>query len=387
MSRSAPKINAQPSRSAWSKGPPQSWSAPSRSESPPPSGTQPQPTRVPVKDGVSVLRNSVGAVNQGAPVTFGSIDDVSAPISPSPASTPQVKSEGVKSFGSLPNTHVNGEASRSTADPSPSSTSIPAAATPSKPKVDIRRFFQHSSSQPPTPSTPNDASSPARPSPLPSHASSNQSTQSPPTPSSYPFFTHYPYPQQQDTTSPSNGPPRSPAYSPNPNVLLLRHGERNPVAVIKGESLSGIEEVARQRFNCPPEAQLRFHAKIDDNDELVEVDAVVWPHMRQFITCLWIEAEGETSQHICNCSQSKAQSEPLIRIFVITWTGWTIGIKINLSATVGTLKAMIQSEQDIPPYQQRLRFRGDDMDDDETLESYNVVFFLAKIPVLTVTIR
>jgi len=33
---------------------------------------------------------------------------------------------------------------------------------------------------------------------------------------------------------------------------------------------------------------------------------------------------------------------------------------------------MIQSEQDIPPYQQRLRFCGNDLDDDETLESYNV---------------
>ena len=98
----------------------------------------------------------------------------------------------------------------------------------------------------------------------------------------------------------------------------------------------------------------------------------MWPHMRQSITCLWIEEEGETPRPICNCSQSKAPSEPLIRIFVITWTGWTIGIRINLSATVGTLKAMIQSEQDIPPYQQRLRFCGNDLDDDETLESYNV---------------
>jgi len=172
-------------------------------------------------------------------VTFGSIDDVSAPISSSPASAPQVKSEGVKSFGSL---HVNEEGSLSSRSAAGPSSSIPAlsipTATPSKPKVDIRRFFQHSSSQPPTPSTSNDASSPARPSPLPSHASSNQSTQSPLTPSSYPFFTHYPCPQQQQDTSPSNGPPRSPTYTPNPNVLLLRYGERTPVAVIKGESLS-----------------------------------------------------------------------------------------------------------------------------------------------------
>ncbi|KAF8351712.1 ubiquitin-related domain-containing protein [Amanita rubescens] len=161
------------------------------------------------------------------------------------------------------------------------------------------------------------------------------------------------------------------APQPNPNVLFLRHGEHIPVAVIKGESFSGIEEVARQRFNYLPEAQLRFHAKIDDN-ELVEVNAAVWPHMLKTITSLWIEAEGATHRPTCNCSHSKAQSEPLIRIFVITWIGWTIGIRINPGATVGTLKAMIQSKKRIPPDQQRLRFHKDDMDDDETLESYNV---------------
>jgi len=46
-------------------------------------------------------------------VTFGSIDDVSAPISSSPAAVPPTKSEGVKSFGSVPvaTGHVNGKPS------------------------------------------------------------------------------------------------------------------------------------------------------------------------------------------------------------------------------------------------------------------------------------
>ena len=98
----------------------------------------------------------------------------------------------------------------------------------------------------------------------------------------------------------------------------------------------------------------------------------MWPHMLKTITSLWIEAEGRAHRPTCNCSHSKAQSEPLIRIFIIAWIGWTIGIRIDPSATVGMLKAMIQSKRDIPPDQQRLRFRRDDMDDDETLESYNV---------------
>ena len=173
-------------------------------------------------------------------MTFGSIDDVSAPISSSPASAPQVKSEGVKSFGSLPNTHVNGKASlssRSAAGPSPSSSSIPAvsvpAATPSKPKMDMRKFFQNPPSQPSTSSTSNDTSSPAtRPSPLPSHPSSNQSTQPPLTPSSHPTFTPYPRPQQQNT-GPSNGPPRSPAY---PRQLANGNGPRSQPGPSTGPS-------------------------------------------------------------------------------------------------------------------------------------------------------
>ena len=132
-------------------------------------------------------------------VTFDLIDDVSAPISSSPASPLQVKSEGVKSFGSLPNTHDVGKgslSSRSAAGPSPSS--IPAvfvpAAAPSKPKMDIRKFFEYPSSQPSTSSTSNDTSSPAtRLSPFLSHASSKQSTQA-------------------RNTGPSNGLPRSPTY-------------------------------------------------------------------------------------------------------------------------------------------------------------------------------
>src|SRR6266581_4913656 len=67
-------------RSAWSKGPPQTATAPSRSQSPAPS-TPAQQTHsrrpsqlqgVHVKDGVTVPRNNVGVVKQGlSSKTFG----------------------------------------------------------------------------------------------------------------------------------------------------------------------------------------------------------------------------------------------------------------------------------------------------------------------------
>jgi translation initiation factor 4G len=92
-------------------------------------------------------------------VTFGSIDDVSAPISSSPAATPPTKSEGVKTFGSVPvaTGHVNGKQSISsrasvvppTASTSTAASSVLSAATPPvKPKIDIKKMFQSPSSAP-----------------------------------------------------------------------------------------------------------------------------------------------------------------------------------------------------------------------------------------------
>ncbi|KAK2463110.1 hypothetical protein APHAL10511_004765 [Amanita phalloides] len=236
-SASAPKIS---NRSAWSRGPPGTSSASSRSQSPAPAAqTQPSHSRRPstlgqgvsVQDGVSVPRNSVGVVKQGSTVTFGSIDDVSAPISSSPASAPPVKSEDVKTFGSLPNTHVNGKASlasRPAAGPSSSPAAAPAvSATPSKIKMDMHKFFQNPS-QPSTSSTSADNPSPAtRPSPLPLQSSSNQSNQPPPLASSHPPFTPFvptSRPQQQNTGPGTGPPPRSPAY---PRQLANGGGPRS----------------------------------------------------------------------------------------------------------------------------------------------------------------
>ncbi|KAF8178669.1 hypothetical protein K438DRAFT_1681017 [Mycena galopus ATCC 62051] len=240
-----PKIPTQlPQKSAWAKGPPQNSTVPSpRSQSPAPQSPVNAPhlthsrrasalgQGVPIKDGVSIPRNNVGAVKQGSAVTFGSIDDVSAPISSSPAATPAIKSEGVKSFGSVPATassigHVNGKASISkpatastSASASTSSTPPPStpATTPARIKMDVRMFFQ-SPSTPAPPSDPPSSSPSIRPSPLP------QQQQPPPQNPSQPsqlgahsYTTFVPQngirpPSQQNPGSGGSGGPRSPVY-------------------------------------------------------------------------------------------------------------------------------------------------------------------------------
>ncbi|KAF8070721.1 hypothetical protein FPV67DRAFT_1039344 [Lyophyllum atratum] len=233
---SAPKPQL-PTKSAWSRGPPQNTSAPTppRSQSPVPSTPVHQthsrrPSTlgqgVPIKDGVSVPRGNVGALKQGSAVTFGSIDDDSAPISSSPAAAPPIKSEGVKSFGSVPATlgHVNGKSSISSrpslAPSASSSSSTPPPSvppTPSKPaKMDIMKMFQNPSSAPSS-STPSDTSSPSlRPSTLPAQSSSQHPQgQAPPSQlGSHPYTPFVPgggRPQQQNPGP--GGAPRSPVYS------------------------------------------------------------------------------------------------------------------------------------------------------------------------------
>ncbi|KAF8891812.1 hypothetical protein BD779DRAFT_1670764 [Infundibulicybe gibba] len=260
---------------AWAKGPPLATST-SRSQSPAPT-TPIHPTHsrrpstlgqgVPVKDGVSVPRGNVGAVKQqgkhlvitppshqpraqpelfatgSSAVTFGSIDDVSAPISSSPAAVPPIKSEGVKTFGSVDvaaSGHVNGKSSISSRPtlvaPTPSSSApSPAVATPttaSKPKFDINKLFQNPTSAPPS-HPPSDTSSPAtRTSNLPSQSQSSfqQQGQAPPTPSQPSFgstaapFIPNAMRSQQNSGPGGPGPgPRSPSY---PRSMQNGNGHR-----------------------------------------------------------------------------------------------------------------------------------------------------------------
>ncbi|KAG6843416.1 hypothetical protein H0H87_004825 [Tephrocybe sp. NHM501043] len=214
-------------RSAWSKGPPQSSAAtPPRTQSPAPAQQQPTHSRrpstlgggVPIKDGVTIPRGNASAIKAGklppppllltrthvfagSAVTFGSIDDDAAPISSSPAAAPVIKSEGVKSFGTLPADtptldHVNGK---------PSSSSHPPP--PFKPaKMDIHKLFQNPSSAPSSSAAPSPS---LRPSSLPP-------TQPPP-PQHHPTGQPQPYPTFVPASSrphPNSGQrvPSSPVY-------------------------------------------------------------------------------------------------------------------------------------------------------------------------------
>lgn len=64
--------------------------------------------------------------------------------------------------------------------------------------------------------------------------------------------------------------------------------------------------------------------------------------------------------------------QPQMQIFVKSINGKSRTLNVNPTDTIGTIKQQIQEKEGIDPGEQRLIFAGKNLDDDKTLQDYNI---------------
>lgn len=123
--------------------------------------------------------------------------------------------------------------------------------------------------------------------------------------------------------------------------------------------------------------------EVDPNDSIEAVKAKIeekegFPADQQHLVC-----SGKELENGHKLSEYEIEKESTLQlffdvhrstmtIFIKTMLGKTICLEVGVDDTVGSVKSQIEKLEGIPPEQQHLIFGGKELEDDKTLDSYNI---------------